>query len=225
MSGFWLKIIAMVTMLIDHSTSVLVPYESPYYLIGRSIGRLAFPIFCFLLVEGFLHTSNVKKYLMRLGIFALISEIPFDLAFNHTFLEPGYQNVFFTLFIGMLVLTGLKKINELYKGKVIYLFLSGAVIIGGCVLALALRTDYDYAGILIILSFYLLRKNKVLLTAALVIINDIALGGIQFLAVFAIIPILFYNGQRGTKMNKYLFYAFYPVHLLTLYLIGTFLMK
>ncbi|HAQ39725.1 MAG TPA: conjugal transfer protein TraX, partial [Clostridiales bacterium] len=83
-------------MLIDHSAAILLPNNSFFYMIGRGIGRLSFPIFCFFLVEGFLHTSNTKKYLLRLGIFALISEIPFDLVFNHTILEIGYQNIYFT---------------------------------------------------------------------------------------------------------------------------------
>jgi hypothetical protein len=225
MSGFWLKIIAMVTMLIDHGTAILVPYDSSFYVVGRSIGRLAFPIFCFLLVEGFLHTSNVKKYLLRLGVFALISEIPFDLAFNYRLVDVGSQNVFFTLFIGLLMLIGLKKINEKYKGQIINLFLSGTVILSASLVAWVFGTDYYYAGVLMILSFYLFRYNKVLLTVALVIIYEYALGGIQILAVFAMIPIFFYNGQRGTKMNKYLFYAFYPAHIFILYLISLFLFK
>lgn len=225
MTGYWLKVIAMVTMLIDHGTAILVPGNSSFYIIGRSIGRLAFPIFCFLLVEGFLHTSNVKKYLLRLGIFALISEIPFDLAFNHTLFELGHQNIFFTLLIGLLVLIGVRYVDEKHKGKGSYVFLNAGIIIGGCLLALILATDYYFAGVLMILSFYQFRHNKVLLTAALVIIYNFALGGIQILAVFAMIPILFYNGQRGTKINKYVFYSFYPVHILTLYLIGTFLLR
>lgn len=225
MSGFWLKIIAMVTMLIDHSAAVLLPYDSSLYFICRSIGRLAFPIFCFLLVEGFLHTSNVKKYLLRLGTFAIVSEIPFDLAFFHKFMYMGHQNIFFTLFIGLLVLVSLKEINEKYSGHWMYLSLDAAVIIAGSLIASYLNTDYYYAGVLMIVSFYLFRHNKVLLTVALAIIYEFALGGIQILAVFAIIPILFYNGQRGAKMNKYIFYAFYPVHIFALYLISMFLVK
>lgn len=212
-------------MLIDHSTAILIPNNSFFYMIGRGIGRLSFPIFCFFLVEGFLHTSNAKNYLLRLGIFALISEIPFDLVFNHTIFEIGYQNIFFTLCIGLLILMCLNKIENIYWGKAGYIALYVAVIIGGCLFALLLRTDYNYAGILMILSFYLFRYYKVILTVALIIIYEFALGGIQILAVFALIPIWFYNGQRGPKMNKYLFYSFYPVHILLLYLISIYLMK
>ncbi len=212
-------------MLIDHSAAILLPNNSFFYMIGRGIGRLSFPIFCFFLVEGFLHTSNTKKYLLRLGIFALISEIPFDLVFNHTIFEIGYQNIYFTLCIGLLILICLKKLENTYRGKACYTALYVTVIIGGCLLALLLRTDYNYAGILMILSFYLFRYNKVILTVVLIIIYEFTLGGIQILAVFALIPIWFYNGKRGPMMNKYLSYSFYPVHILLLYLISIYLIK
>ena len=223
MNGFWLKIIAMIAMLIDHSAAILLPYDTPLYDICRSIGRLAFPIFCFLLVEGFLHTGNVKKYLVRLGIFALLSDIPFDLAFFHTPIYPEYQNIFFTLFIGLMVLVLLKLIEDKYEGGGLYPILGAAVVVGGCLLSVLLSTDYNYIGILMILSFYLFRYNKVLLTVALVMVNGMAESKLQILAVFAMIPILFYNGQRGPKFNKYIFYAFYPVHIFVLYLIKAYL--
>ena len=95
-----LKIIALVAMTCDHVGKELLPQCQ----ILQIIGRLAFPIFAYTLVEGFMHTHDVKKYLMRLGILALLSEIPFDLAFNGTILEFGHQNVFFTLFLGILML-------------------------------------------------------------------------------------------------------------------------
>ena len=130
-SGSTLKMIAIVTMLIDHigaavlarllmvnglgeldqtNTDAIMQWLSANgalygtYTVMRMIGRVAFPIFCFLLVEGFLHTHDVKKYAMRLGLFALLSEIPFDLAFSSKILEFNYQNVFFTLFIGLLTM-------------------------------------------------------------------------------------------------------------------------
>lgn len=115
-SGSTLKIVGIITMFIDHlglavigrmlsiySGEQLVHLNS-IYSVTRSIGRLAFPIFCFLLVEGFDKTRSKAKYLFRLGIFALISEIPYDLAFSATVLEFGHQNVYFTLFLGLLAL-------------------------------------------------------------------------------------------------------------------------
>ena len=100
-NSFWLKMIAITTMLIDHVGAVLLPQ----YPILRIIGRIAFPIFCFLLVEGFMHTHDVIRYMTRIGLFALISEIPFDLLFYGRILDGTHQNVFFTLFIGLVMLT------------------------------------------------------------------------------------------------------------------------
>ena len=114
LSGSALKMIAIATMLIDHIAATVIIRvlkfggynDSLYqlYRVMRNIGRIAFPIFCFLLVEGFMHTRDREKYALRLGCFAAISEIPFDLAFNGKILEVGYQNVFFTLLLGLLTM-------------------------------------------------------------------------------------------------------------------------
>jgi len=122
LTSFAIKVIAIVTMLIDHCGAVFVErrlsiiketvpnYEGdPTYValnitdgIMRSIGRIAFPLFIFLLIQGFMHTRNRLKYAIRLGLFALISEVPFDMAFRNTYFTMSYQNVFFTLFLGFL---------------------------------------------------------------------------------------------------------------------------
>lgn len=224
MSGYVLKIIAIVTMLIDHATAILVPTNTMTYLIGRSIGRLAFPIFCFLLVQGLLHTKNIQKYLTRLGLFALISEIPFDLAFSDNTTQWGFlehQNIFFTLFIGLGVIYLMSIIEKKFVNNI---FLSNIfdmlVVLAGSFLAVLLSTDYSFGGILLIVAFYLFRENKLLLTVAVFIVNAYMFGGLQGLATLSMIFIWFYNGQRGQKINKYLFYAFYPVHILILYLIS-----
>ncbi|MBQ2453108.1 MAG: hypothetical protein II497_01520, partial [Lachnospiraceae bacterium] len=98
MTGTALKLIAVVSMLIDHTGDVLFPGQ----LWLRYIGRLAFPIYCFLIVEGFIHTRNVMKYMARLLVFGIVSEIPFDLAFFGEISYPGYQNVFWTLLLGLM---------------------------------------------------------------------------------------------------------------------------
>ncbi len=100
MNSFHLKMIAIITMLIDHTAAVLIPSNTVLWLVMRCIGRLAFPIFVFLLVEGFYHTRDVKKYLLRMGAFALLSEIPFDLAFYGKVLEFTHQNIFLPYSLG-----------------------------------------------------------------------------------------------------------------------------
>lgn len=221
LSGSSLKMIAICAMAIDHfAASVLyygyilpavplVPHTTPWilyqvYQAMRFIGRIAFPIFCFLLVEGFLHTSNRKKYAFRLFLFSLISEIPFDLALFHSFSDRGYQNVFFTLFIGFLVIWAMEKAEETR-----YAFLLSVLVFTlGCFAAFILNTDYDYKGVLLITVLYLFRYNPGLRTLA---------GCISLIweppACLAFFPIQMYNGKRGISL-KYFFYLFYPLHLL-----------
>lgn len=203
-------------MLIDHIGAVFVPRSTTLYLVMRCIGRLAFPIFVFLLVEGFYHTRDVKKYLLRLGAFAFLSEIPFDLAFFGKTLEFTHQNIFFTLFLGLACMYLMSRAENAFRENVILMNLfRGALILIFCLLAYYLKTDYDYRGVLIIIGFYLFRGNKVLLTATLLFVSGYLLGYINGLATFAIIPLAFYDGKKG-KSIKYAFYIFYPAHLLVL---------
>lgn len=246
-SGSTIKLIAIVSMLIDHIGAGILGrliMTSGYmemmgsgdlngmmkwitdngalfytYYAMRMIGRLGFPIFCFLLVEGFQRTRDVKKYALRLGMFALISEIPFDLCFNGKILEFHYQNVFFTLFLGLLTMAAFdwiakrewaanKRLNKIVK----VVFSAVALAVGAGVAHL-MKTDYAATGVVCIMVLYIFRKKKPL---------QIAAGCVAFLwevtAPLAFIPIGFYNGKRGLKM-KYFFYAFYPVHLLLIWLV------
>lgn len=261
MSTFVLKLFAIIVMLIDHIGAIFIsPAQHPdLYFALRAVGRLAFPIFVFLIVEGFFHTKDVKKYIKRLGIFAIISEIPFDLAFYSSLhgtdfitdfkavFSDGFdmklfaellnnlnihQNVFFTLFFG-LVLLYLMHLVELKFPKQLLIsnLLDAALTIGFCLLAFFLRTDYNFAGILMFVAFYLFRSSKLLISICLFIINMSmsnfagfqATGNIfyviQMLATLSILPIAFYNGKKG-KNAKYIFYIFYPAHLLILYLLS-----
>lgn len=240
-SGSTLKMIAVVAMLIDHfAAGVLGRYMSlngigsldindmagvdlwmdqnaalyTTYNIMRFIGRVAFPIYCFLLVEGFEHTRNKIKYAGRLLIFAAVSEVPFDLLFNGEMLEFGYQNVFFTLFFGLLAMIGLRQIEEREDMQMMLKPLWNLVVIAACMFAAQFaQTDYAAIGVLCITVLYLFRKKKKYQTIA---------GCVVFLweltAPLAFIPIWFYNGKRGWNM-KYFFYLFYPVHLSLLYLL------
>ncbi len=208
-NGFVLKCIAMICMLIDHTGAVLFPQ----YLGLRMVGRLAFPIYCFLLVEGAMHTTNIRKYEQRLFLFALISEVPFDLAF-YGGTSWAHQNVFFTLFLGVLAIDLAQCIRN--KLSVIIIFFLMIIV------AELLHTDYGGSGIVFILCYYLLYEKKVLKQAMFVLENFFLYRvGVQLYASFAVVPMLLYNGKKGPSM-KYLFYVFYPGHLLILYLIVKF---
>lgn len=244
-SGSTVKIIAIAVMLIDHIGAVIVErmllnagalYQTQEQLqqgiayrqdeaviatlllvdlILRMIGRLGFPIFCFLLIEGFMHTKNVWNYALRLGVFALISEVPFDLAFSGSFFYMDYQNVFFTLFIGLTVMIAYDRIQRRenwpgWQKKILGII---AILLGMGVAAL-LKTDYAAIGVLCVMIMFLFRKNR---------LHQVIAGCIAFCweitAPLAFVPIAMYNGKRGLNM-KYVFYAFYPVHLLLLYIIA-----
>lgn len=216
LTGSDLKWIAIVTMFIDHIGAFLLEpllvnghlgnQFSGVNMVLRLVGRLSFPLFAFLLVEGFVHTRNIKRYLLRLGIFALLSEVPFDLAKEGVLLEFTYQNIFFTLFIGLLTITVFDQVKE-------EKYLKWLPLVIGMVLAEVFRTDYAAYGILVVFLFYYFRSNKELrnLVAGLLLLS-------QATAIFALIPIHLYNGKRG-QQNQSFFYLFYPFHLLFFFLI------
>lgn len=243
-----LKNIAVVTMLIDHIGAVIVTrllienglytamvnqesydawmgqYGGLYgiYMAMRIVGRFAFPIYCFLLVEGFQKTHDVKKYLGRMFLFAFLSEVPFDLALSGKAWYPEYQNVFFTLLLGLMVIAGLHLVEQRFAGtdigkKILRAGLDAAMILAGCALALILKTDYDFKGVLAITVLYLFRNRKKAQVWAGVIVF-LLMDGIEMIAALSFILIWFYNGTRG-RQNKYFFYFFYPVHLLLLWLV------
>ncbi len=218
LSGSALKCIALVTMIIDHVAVVLLK-DSRIVLFGagknaftlytlmRKIGRLAFPLYCFLLLEGFLHTHDRKKYGLNLLIFALISEIPWNL--EHTgMLRYGAQNVFFTLLLGyagLCCIEYLKNRPREQLASLLILFLT----------ALCVKADYGVVGFGFILMLYILREKKILQALlGCCFLSSTWVGGLAF------IPINLYNGKRGFirgKILKYVFYTAYPLHILILY--------
>lgn len=219
LSGSTLKLIALAAMAVDHAACLLVnPHTSPelYQILRGLIGRASFPLFCFLLVEGFCHTGHLSKYILRLGLFAIISEIPFDLAFFGTFFYPEYQNIFFSLFIGILMLALFQYIMDHLKDRPVQLLLLPGTVLAGCFLAYALHTDYGYMGILLIFAFYVFRGKKVEILLSNCLFNMIKN---QPFGIISAPLIYLYNGKRGISL-KYLFYAFYPIHLIILYLIA-----
>ncbi|MDO4321069.1 MAG: TraX family protein [Lachnospiraceae bacterium] len=230
LSGSTLKLIAIVTMFIDHTGATVlrailrhpgianVPEKralwSNIYGLSRDIGRIAFPIFCFLIVEGFLHTRNPKKYAGRLFLFALISEIPFDIALKGQWFFPAKQNVYFTLLLGLLVMMGIVWITANGTRN---LFLSVIPIALGMYLAWWIDTDYNYKGVFLIAVLYLMRYSRLYQC-----IGGAAAVTWELPAPLAFIPVYLYNGKRGLQM-KYFFYWFYPVHLMLLYVIAEYL--
>lgn len=237
LSGSALKWIAIVTMLLDHIGACVIAeymmnssgfaayqgyaglsYEqkmfwyNAYYVL-RYIGRLAFPIFCFLLVEGFSHTRDVKKYALRLGLFCLISEIPFDLAFRGALFNWNYQNVFFTLLLGLLGIWGMEYFKKKGTWPLGVLCMAAAA-----VAAELLHTDYGAFGVIVIALLYLFHQNRWLQVASGVI-AILIYGGMEMWGSLAFLPILLYDGSRG-KQPKYFFYIFYPAHLLILTAVG-----
>ena len=239
-TGSTLKLIAIIAMFIDHTGAIIVERmlmsggasqlmsidyikaNANLYMIDmvlRLIGRLGFPIFCFLLIEGFQHTHNVKKYVGRLFLFALISEVPFDLGFCGEAFYWGYQNVFFTLFIGLLVLVGFRFVEEKREwNRTLRILLLALILVAGGGAAQLLRTDYSAFGVLTIVIMYRFKRNKTL-EAAMGCVALTAMSLTEITSFFVMIPIHMYNGKRGWNI-KWLFYAFYPVHILLLYVIA-----
>lgn len=205
-SGSTLKIIAMISMLVDHIAAVFIQGDINVWM--RNFGRIAFPIYCFLLVEGFFHTHNIKKYAFRLGVFALLSEIPYDLAFSGELFDWSRQNVFFTLLISLLVIYCIERLTD--KQWLVI------PIIVGCILAYWGQTDYKYLGVLLVVSFYMFRENLLERIFSLILFNVFA-G--QIYGILSMPFLECYNGKRGLRL-KYVFYVFYPVHLLILFFVG-----
>lgn len=207
------QIIAALTMLCDHIACLFVDAKVNPMLYDsmRIIGRISFPLFCFLLVQGFLTTGNLRKYIMRIFVFALLSEIPFNLAFFGTAFYPGAQNVLFTMLIGLLVLCGMKKYEaDSYLIKV-------AIFLAGCFSAYVLKTDYTYLGVALIMVFYITYQNSLAMLFWTVLLF-VANGGMQAYAVLALpFCTMCRADKKGKRFPRYFFYVFYPLHLFLLW--------
>ena len=219
MSSFALHIWAMLLMLCDHLQLTLLP-DLP---ILRCVGRLAFPLFAFMAVEGYLHTRSLKKYLLRLLMLAVISEIPFDLLVSGSVFDPMHQNVIWTIILGLCCIRAFENISADLKKM-----LSAVVIIASLAAAIIARVDYSSAGVLTLLAFYAFRGNTVrcrlMQLLSLAFINLVLLGGIGFafpyqaLAVLSLPIIWLYDGSQGPHNGfiKVANYLFYPAHMLIL---------
>lgn len=251
-SADMLKCTAIITMLIDHTGagilekllyhSDIVFSENTVMLlktidgIMRLIGRMAFPIFCFLLVQGFLHTRSRIKYARNFLIFALISEIPFDFCFFGGIYLP-YQNVFLTLFVGLLTLWGIETVEKSEINLVLKCILYVLVAVVGMKVSNFIHSDYYWIGVLLVLYLYIFRNNFILQCTIpfIVFLLSLAVDDVGFSAALTqrifhyfesdwtvfISAFMIYrcNGKRYMKGGKYFFYAFYPVHIAILYVI------
>lgn len=204
MTGFQLKLLAMATMAVDHIGAAFFPEVIAF----RVVGRISMPIFAFLVAEGCRHTSNWKKYCGRLVLFGLISEIPFNLYFYGSISAFYHQNMMFTLALGVLAVA----LYERHRNGGGAVWGLGVAIIGGI-----LMVDYGMYGVLLVFTFYLWGQRvwgyAMVLAALTLLIQPL---GLQTVAILAILPISLYNGERGKDM-RWLFYGFYPSHLLILW--------
>ena len=235
LNGNQLKLIAVISMLCDHAAIRLLAYGliPALYVAGkdtvaecwnqafwilRSVGRMAFPMYVFLLTEGFCHTRNRRRYALRLGVFALISEIPFDLLVYGKIWDTHSQNVFFTLFLSVLMLTAVEWIGR-NTDAALAQYRQMAVIVGAALLAWLLRTDYDAAGIMLaaVLVWFRLTPDTACL-AGFVLMAAAEFRPVYILGLaVSFFLIRCYNGTRGIWKGKWFFYLVYPVHLLVLY--------
>ena len=234
-SSAGLHILAMTLMLCDHMWATVIPGND--WL--TCIGRLAFPVFAFMLVEGYFHTRSIKRYALRLLGFAALSEIPFNLMLGNSVLFPIHQNVLWTLLIGLWMIHLNEKARASGKPVLPPLALMGSVFLGG-LLGIVSFSDYNAAGVWMILVFYFFRGtslwHRLGQLAGMYYINFEVLKGLVFpvtlgsvsmeipqqgLAILALIPIWLYRGRKGysSKWFQQLCYWFYPTHMLLLWLI------
>lgn len=224
MSTFVLRIIALVAMFMDH-LGYRFFYSMPWL---RYVGRIAFPLYCFLIAEGLFHTRNRTRYALRLLLLAVISEVPFDLFSSLKVWSLSSQNVFITLLLGLLAAW---IVDATWRRMPI---LSALGVAACAVASYYLKTDYAVYGVCLIVVFYFTRFHKLAqtagfgLTAAANVIWKLNTGWsknwtyAQLYGLGALVPILLYNGKPGPKKLQWVFYFFYPAHLLILWAIYKF---
>lgn len=228
LSSFGLHLLAMALMLVDHLCIAFAPQQ----LWMHCVGRLAFPIFAFLMAEGFYHTRSRARYARRLLVFALLSEVPFDLLASGRLFDLSHQNVLWTFLIALGSMQLLERAAATSRpaGR---LALGAAATLGGFAAGTLFMTDYFGPGVWMVLVFYLFRgegwQQRLSQLAGLLLLNGALLAGqtvplfgfpvpVQSFAVLALVPIWLYRGRQGPhgRAVRWLFYGFYPAHLLAL---------
>ncbi len=219
LSSFMLRLLALMCMVVDHTGLALFPAVGAF----RCVGRLAFPIYCFLLVQGYVHTRGVRAYSRRLLILALLSEIPFDLLIFGRIASNMEQNVLFSLLFGLIAIQS----TDALRGKPLYAGLSAAAL---CMGAMLCRVSYGWLGVALCLCFhgFCTRRLHMAAVAAVILLVysfSLLLSGVttswvlvSLCALPALAPLLLYNGKRGprTPLLTFAFYAAYPLHIICL---------
>lgn len=210
-TSYDLKIIALITMVIDHFGAIF----QPDLLELRIIGRVAFILYAFMIAEGVFYTKNIGEYIRKLFLWAMISEMPFDLCFYDEFFFLDKQNVFWTLLFAVIGLSVIKsKVHFLIKIMVGLAFI---------ILAYLLKTDYSWYGVVVIYLFYLLRNITVMQYTAINMISILTAFKVktlsaQLFSFVGFIPIAMYNGKLGRKMGQ-IYYGFYAIHISLFYVL------
>ena len=236
LSANMLRVIAILLMLSDHIWATYMSFDNWM----TYVGRMAFPIFAFQIVEGFVHTKSFKKYALRLLLFAVVTELPFNLFYSSRWYNPFHQNAIFTLLLGLLAIGVIDRLKKNHTPK--HILLSALWLILISLSSVIGFVDYGFWGFLTVVIFYLFRDFPFAWLAQLlgmVAIHVVFFEGqvfpvtilgqymeipTQAFAVLSLIPIWFYGGRKGIshKALQYGFYAFYPVHMLILYCIRYF---
>lgn len=236
-TSFTLHIIAMFCMVLDHAWATIIPGN----VWMNYVGRIAFPIFAFMTVEGYFYTHDFKKYLQRLFIFALISELPFNLMNSGSLVDPFHQNVLWTFIIALLCVSKIDKIKKSSKSSAKKITQITLLVLAGALLGTIAMVDFSGAGVLTVFVFYFFRgrdwKNILGQLLGIYFINFILIKNMdipfmlfghefffptQGFAILALIPIWLYKGKQGpkNKVIQYIYYGFYPAHILILSILG-----
>ena len=217
LNGAQLKYIAFLSMLIDHTNNALITPMLDgkglllhVFNLFSILGRIAFPIFIFFIVEGFFKTSSRKRYLITLLAFGMISEVPFDMFTSKTFFSPYWNNMMFTLALCLITIWMIDSLKEKISNKIVWHIASIVVVAICSAVAMALSLDYDYHAIIVAYLFYIFYDRPVL-GAVLGYLSIIK----ELYSFFGFGIVLTYNGERG-RQYKWFNYLFYPVHILIL---------
>lgn len=204
LNSYDLKIIALVSMLLDHLGAMFFPEVGSL----RIIGRVSFVLYAFMLTEGFIHTHNLKAYITKIAMWTFLSEIPFDFASYGKLFYWGHQNIFFTLLISILGLY--------FFSQKIHIIFKILIAIFCCLLAYIIKADYSWYGVMLVFIFYFFRHSSLLKYFSIELLSfafSFKAITIQIYAFLAFIPLILYNGERGKKIGD-IYYSFYAIHLL-----------